>query len=251
MQTLFTGKPTVQLNQVNSTNTYLKELCENQSINEGYAVTAVEQTKGSGQRGKVWHSPAGENLLCSIYFKPRFLTPEKAYLLNMVCATAITQWLAEESISSRIKWPNDVYIGNRKCAGILIENRIKSSVIAHSIIGLGINLNQTLFYGNDLENATSAALTKNKKFNIEKVFSRYCELLESNYLTAKSNPKKLVSNFNQQLWGTEEYQNYQNQEGETLRLKTLGVSARGFLKARTEEGNQLVFNQNELKLLHY
>lgn len=249
MQTLFTGKPAIHLARVNSTNTYLKTLCAREPVNEGFAVIAAEQTQGAGQRGKTWLSPPGENLLCSVFLKPRFLAPERGYLLNMVCASAVAAWLAEQSVSAKIKWPNDIYIQNKKCAGILIENRIKSSEIAHSIIGLGLNLNQTQFIGKQVANATSPALTVNKKFNINNVFSRYCELLESKYLTAKTNPEKLISAFNKQLWGTDRFNTFINQKGETLELKTLKVTAQGALYTTTINGNILIFKQNELHLL--
>lgn len=248
MQTLFTGKPAISLKKVDSTNVFLKNLSEKQPINEGFAVIAAEQTSGSGQRGKSWYSQRDKNLLCSVFLKPVFLSPDNAYLLNMICCLAVTDWLAEQDISAKIKWPNDIYIGDQKCAGILIENRINASNVAQSIIGLGLNLNQTEFSNEALQNATSPALTKNKTFDINIVFSRYCKLLESKYLTAKSNPEKLIYAFNSRLWGNDKFYEYENKDLEVLHLKTSQVSAKGQLTAINITGKTMIFNQNELRL---
>ena len=247
MQTLFTGKPTIHLSSVGSTNIYLKNLCAQKSLNEGYAVTAQEQTHGLGQRNKSWSSLKGQNLLCSILFRPTFLRADNSYLLNMISALAVNHLLTEMDIQSKIKWPNDIYINDRKCGGILIENRITGTSINRSIIGLGLNLNQTDFSMPGLETATSAALTKNQKYNIQDVFQRYCQIIESKYLTAKSKPHTIAAKFNASLWGKNEFRTYIHSNGEETRFKTVEVLLSGELRVMKENGNLQTFKYNDLR----
>lgn len=119
---------------------------------------AEEQSLGRGQRGNSWESQKGANLTFSLLIKPSFLHIEKQFYISMITSLAVTDALASIGLSAKIKWPNDIYIEDRKICGILIENDISGrGSISRSIIGVGLNVNQTEFLS-DAPNPTSCAL---------------------------------------------------------------------------------------------
>src|SRR5690606_4392063 len=103
------------------------------------------QLKGRGQRGAVWLSEHGQNLTMSVVFKPTFLTPQDQFYLNVVVSLAVRAVLASYCSEAFVKWLNDVLVHNKKVAGILIENQIKGNVLANSVAGIGLNVNQQSF----------------------------------------------------------------------------------------------------------
>ena len=122
--TLFIGQNLVKLSEVNSTNTYLKELVsKSEPLIEGTVIMADHQFAGRGQKDNIWYSQAGKNLTFSIYLKPSSLAVSKQFILNMVICLGIVDALKPIlGNDSKIKWPNDIYFKNNKLGGILIEN---------------------------------------------------------------------------------------------------------------------------------
>ena len=111
------------------------------------AAVAEEQTAGRGQRGNSWYSEAGRNLLFSVLTEPRGVLASEAFILSQAMALAIARTLEKRlpERGVRIKWPNDIYVAGRKVCGILIENDLQGKRLVRSIIGCGINVNQTRF----------------------------------------------------------------------------------------------------------
>ncbi|MFW6226834.1 MAG: biotin--[acetyl-CoA-carboxylase] ligase, partial [Bacteroidota bacterium] len=103
------------------------------------------QEEGKGQQGNRWESNSGENLLASWILYPRFLEPRQQFSLSVINSLAIIDLLNEFGVQGRIKWPNDIFTGNKKIAGMLIENSIEGSYLLFSVIGTGLNVNQTVF----------------------------------------------------------------------------------------------------------
>ena len=162
-------------------------------------LSALEQTAGRGQRGNKWSSAHGENLTFSIVLKfpdPEqhgILAPMKAcdqFILTEIASLSVIDFLSSYGISARIKWPNDIYVGNRKICGMLIENSLRGRQISSSIIGIGLNINQRNFDVN-LPNPTSLAIETGKRDldpakclnNLMAIFTGYIE----DYLTASCN----------------------------------------------------------------
>lgn len=126
-------------------------------------LSALEQTAGRGQRGNQWHSTAGDNLLFSIVLKfsdkeslPS-LQAKRHFILNEIASLSVVKFLSSHGIRAEIKWPNDIYVDDRKICGILIENSVRGSHLNSSIIGIGLNINQRNFNVN-LPNPTSMVL---------------------------------------------------------------------------------------------
>lgn len=127
------------------------------------------QTAGRGQTGNGWESEEGQNLLCSILLPPR----KNLFELNMVVAAAVQRLLGEDFT---IKWPNDVYYGDKKIAGILVENAIIGNEIKYSIAGIGLNVNQTE-WKSDAPNPVSLKQITGEEYNIDELMQRlYAEV---------------------------------------------------------------------------
>lgn len=129
---------------VDSTNTRL--LAEQAGLPDRTVYAALFQTAGRGQKGNRWESRPGENLTFSILLKPAQLSAREQFILSQVVALGLTDYLAEQGVEATIKWPNDIYVGDSKIAGILIENDLQGASVSRSIIGCGVNVNQASFH---------------------------------------------------------------------------------------------------------
>ena len=206
MKTLFVGKNCIKIEKIDSTNSHLQRLIRDNDLSEGTIVTAYSQEQGRGQRGTAWHSDEGKNLILSILLKPTFLKAEDQFWLNKAVSLAVAEFVtstpslelrSQPSRSARlfkekgvrdevkIKWPNDIYIGNKKVAGILIENSVNGNVLQQSVVGIGININQMVF-SEELPNPTSLQLISGKEFDLEECLSLLCSSIENNYLQLKA-----------------------------------------------------------------
>lgn len=159
------GKNTLKLDLTGSTNEYCKKLLKEGRINEGTVILADHQNKGKGQSGSSWESEKGKNLTFSIILFPRFLSVQNQFYIAMSVSTGIIDFLNFMSVDSEIKWPNDIYVNNKKIAGILIENSVMKDKIINSIIGVGININQEIFRS-DAPNPTSLFLESGKSYDL-------------------------------------------------------------------------------------
>ena len=117
-------------------------------------VAAVNQTAGRGQRGNRWISAPGDNLTFSLLLRPEALPAREVMALTCYATLVVRDALRAEGVPAVIKWPNDIYVGKRKICGMLVENGLEGADIAWSVIGIGINLNQTVFPGG-VQNPTS------------------------------------------------------------------------------------------------
>ena len=103
------------------------------------------QTAGKGQRGNGWESAKAENLLFSILLKPTDITAENQFVISQAVTLGIADYIKGKGITAKIKWPNDIYVGDRKICGILIETTVNGHSLVSSIVGIGFNLNQLSF----------------------------------------------------------------------------------------------------------
>ena len=137
----------IRLKEVDSTNAYAKEILKKfPEIDEGTSVVAGFQTSGLGQDFNNWESHKEQNILLSTILHPEFLYPDQLFYLNISIALAIYDFVESYHIKDvKIKWPNDIYIRDKKVAGILIHNDLEFNHVRNSIIGIGININQDTF----------------------------------------------------------------------------------------------------------
>lgn len=237
-KTLFIGNNFINLSAVGSTNTYAQsKLVENPP--EGTAYFTSNQTQGRGQKGNSWQAAPGQNIAVSIVLFPKFLPIKDMFYLSKITSLAvqacIQSFLPEQLVN--IKWPNDTLVGNKKLAGILIENQIDQNGIKSSILGIGINVNQVFFSPAIQHSAGSLRQYIKSDLDIQTVCQRLFEELERWYLLLKSgNKAKIDQQYYQHLYGyQEEVEIIHNDEHKTVILT--GVLSDGRLA--TQQGNEV------------
>lgn len=178
--TLFIGKKLVFVPECHSTNTLALEMTETSSVPEGTVVIADHQTAGRGQRGNSWETAPASNLTLSIVLRPKALNVKDQFILNVFTSLAIHDLLMDKlDATINIKWPNDIIVNDKKACGILIENQIQGQQVSQSVVGIGLNVNQSLFSTNL---ATSMALIGGTHFDREVVLNDLFSCFEARYL---------------------------------------------------------------------
>lgn len=185
-QTLFTGQQLIWLPACGSTNAEVQHLLGENRASEGCTVATDHQTAGRGQRGNRWEAAAGENLTLSVVWFPTFLDAGQQFLLSQAVALAVHDWAAAllgPSSALRVKWPNDLYYGPQKLGGILIENALSGQQIQHSVVGIGLNVNQLGF---EVPTATSLAGLTGRAYDLGPLAAHLLECLERRYLQLRA-----------------------------------------------------------------
>jgi BirA family biotin operon repressor/biotin-[acetyl-CoA-carboxylase] ligase len=190
----------IKLDAIDSTNDYLKQLSTYSDTENFTVVIAKEQTNGKGQMGSKWESEKNKNLIVSILIKNILSDSNQIFNLNIAISSAIFNALKSFQIPNlSIKWPNDILSGKEKIAGILIENIIKADSQIFSIIGFGINVNQTNF--DNLINANSLKNIINKELDINSLLVKIIDCIKENIELLKDKQENLLwENYNNLLF---------------------------------------------------
>lgn len=143
-------------------------------------IIADIQTEGRGQRGNVWKSEPAENLTFSLVTQPSFIPAGSQFTLSQAISLAVADTLSDYGIRASVKWPNDIYTGDKKVAGILIENDIMGSHISRSVAGIGLNVNQNTF-DSSLPNPVSMRQAAGKHLDRADVLERFCHAFSIRY----------------------------------------------------------------------
>lgn len=254
MNTLFIGQKIIRLKLTDSTNSHLSLLTAQEKLPEGTVIVTQKQEKGRGQRGTSWESEQGKNLTLSILLHPTFLKPEEQFLISKTVAVAMAEFVKMKTSNHskedniKVKWPNDIYIGNRKVAGMLIENVMNGNSLNHSIVGIGINVNQEIF-SKELPNPTSFKVVTGKYFDLDECLPQLFSCVESRYLKLKSNHfKEINEEYLKNLYRFKVWANY-NFKGENIKAKIIGVSKIGKLVLEKENEESLECDFKEIIIL--
>jgi len=180
---------TIKLDAIDSTNDFLKGLLQHQTVENFTIVTAQKQTKGRGQMGATWDTESSKNLITSILIKDTLNSYEAIFELNIAVSLSIINALKKINIPAlSIKWPNDIMADTKKIAGILIENAFKENGIIESVVGIGLNVNQTDF--KNLPKATSLKNIMDQDFEVEPILEEivsnlqlYAEMIKNNQVS--------------------------------------------------------------------
>jgi BirA family biotin operon repressor/biotin-[acetyl-CoA-carboxylase] ligase len=187
-----------------STSSFLSDLLKQQSLEEGAVVIADYQDAGRGLGEHFWESKRGENLLMSMLLFPAFLSASRQFHLSRVASLALCDTLETLGIDAEIKWPNDILTGKGKIAGILIEHSVTAGTISRTIIGLGLNLNQTEFPSFRIP-ASSFCLETGKRSDLSRVGELVEDHLMNRYLSLKEGlTEKLEKEYRERLYRIEE-----------------------------------------------
>ena len=230
-----------------STNQYLQNLLnEGADIADNIVVTDF-QTSGKGQGKNVWQSEDGKNLLFSIALDMSFLKAENQFLLTQMASVAminvLKKYLPEESLF--IKWPNDIYFNDKKIAGILIKNEIKGMMMGTSIIGIGLNVNQTSFDKN-LPNPISMKMITEKDFDLDELLSAISYQLSANSQQPTTNSQQPTANsYIKHLYRYQQWAFYKH-EGSVKEMMIVGYDQFGRLILKEKNDHEVVCDLKEI-----
>ena len=239
----------IKLDAIDSTNEFLKGLSSNQVVENFTVVTAEIQTKGKGQMGAVWVSEPGKNLIMSVLVNSFLLNNNQIFDINIVTSVSIIQALKTFKIPElSIKWPNDIMSYNKKIGGVLIENSIKSDGDIISIVGLGLNVNQTDF--EHLPRASSLAAICKTTFNKEDLLLKIVEKFEENIQSWNQNKDLLWDTYNNILFKKGVPMPFADPDQQNFMGIIQGVTAFGKLQILLEDDSVSEFDIKEVQMLY-
>ena len=216
---------------------------------EGDIIVAERQSAGRGQRGHRWESEQGENLTFSLVLEPQFLNPSHQFLISEAVALAVCDMLADHDIEARIKWTNDIYVGEHKLSGILIEHKLQGSALARTVAGIGLNVNQKAF-SDDLPNPISMAQATGREFDREEVLQTVATSLMARYEQLREGgAKELQADYHQRLYRLGQEHCYALPDGSRFRGIIRGVEPTGALRIENERGELLSFLFKEVEFV--
>ena len=196
------GQPFYILDEVDSTNNYAMRLVQAQMAVHGAAYLAMHQHTGKAQRGKVWNSERGMNIMMSCVLEPFFLTVDNQFLLNITVALACFDFFKMYTSDISIKWPNDIYWKDRKAGGILIENLLHGKEWNFAVAGTGLNINQ-VFFARNLPNPVSLKQITGKTYDIIHLAKSLCKFIDTRWRELTSNlHTKLLEEYSANLYKT-------------------------------------------------
>lgn len=221
------GHKLIILPSVDSTNSYTSQLFREGKLESGMVVLAYEQKAGRGQRGNKWMSEARKNLTFSILLQPPNILLKDAFKFTMAISIAIAEFVAAETKREvNIKWPNDIYVGPQKIAGILLESSSKNQQILSLIVGIGLNVNQEVFAES---RAVSLTHLTSKKYDLLDCLSRLLPYLEETYIQVLAQQYQgIESRYDQMLFQKNKEQSFLYR-GQKICATITGVSPDGKL----------------------
>ena len=239
----------IKLSATDSTNAYLKRLSRREAVPDFTVVQAAHQTAGRGQPGARWISEDGKNLTFSVLKKFEAFPAQRHFQLNMLVSLAVYQLLESLGIPQvRVKWPNDILSGSHKVCGILLENQLRGGDLTSSIVGIGLNVNQTEFEG--LPTATSLKSITGKPHDLNEVLLTFIGLLQAAF---REMPHTVYdtyrSRYETHLYLRDQKAPFALPDGGRFMGIIRGVDPEGNLKVEDQGGRLRVFGFREVRYL--
>jgi len=248
MSSIFPDFQIIHIPQTTSTNGYLQELSNDENLAEGTVVVTDNQTQGRGLSGNSWESKPGANLTFSTILYPLTVKASGQFILSKAISLAVFDFILEivpDGVS--IKWPNDVYVGDKKIAGILIENFIEGTYLTKTIAGIGVNINQKCFLSN-APNPVSLHQLTGKTYPLNSCLLSLHASIASRYRMMKEDEKQLTSDYLQHLYRFGKLSRY-SADGVFFDATITGVNHYGMLEMITATGERKAFGFKEVKQL--
>ncbi|MDW3193618.1 MAG: biotin--[acetyl-CoA-carboxylase] ligase [Cytophagales bacterium] len=245
-KTAFLGKNVISLPECHSTNDLLMDYARMGKVEEGTIVITDYQTLGKGQRGNHWESEPGANLLFSVLLRPQFLEPRSQFYIGLCMAVATVN--AIEALSSpqaglQVKWPNDLYLNDKKLAGILVESSLAGSKVDFVVLGMGLNVRQMDF----VHPAATSLLAQQIDVQKDELLEEVLLQLEKQLYALQEGFNFIHSNYYQRLrWLGEEHE-FEAENQRFLGVIT-GIDEQGRLQV-TSNGQALMFDIKEIKFI--
>ena len=238
----------VKVDATESTNTFLKEMCQQNTIENFTVVISNEQTKGRGQMHTSWQSEKGKNLTFSMLIRFDDLEIDQQFYISKIISLSLYEVLSDllpTKIS--VKWPNDILSAHQKICGVLIENSVKKAQINYSIIGIGLNVNQLEF--ENLPNATSMKLISNTPFDLEVVLQKLVASIKKHVaLLVSKNYASIDTLYLKQLYKFNKPSIFKD-DSRKFMGKIVGVSLQGKLQVELENETVKEFGLKEIEFI--
>ncbi len=238
----------IRLKETASTNDALKESLVQQDMPEGIVIQAEEQTQGRGQQGNSWVAEPGQNLTFSLLLKPVHVAAAEMFLISQVVSIGIVAFLNELGAGFTIKWPNDIYHNDQKVCGILVENQLLGATLAHSIIGVGLNVNQEEWPA-ALPNPLSLRQVFRRTFALSELLDGICESIMCWYTRIDAGEEQLIREaYAAYLYRKDGLYAFQA-DGNTFQARIVFVSPDGQLHLELENGEECAYYFKEVQFI--
>ena len=200
----------------------------------GTVVRAVAQTAGRGQRGNTWEAEAGKNLTLSILVKPAQIKATEQFLICRAVSVALVELLDRvlpQELHAQIKWPNDIYVGDKKICGILIENSLTGNVIDRSILGIGLNVNQREFRSDAPNPVSIINLNGGRELDLEPLIGIMWESVDENLslCATESGRVVLTKKYDSRLWRGEGFHTFALPDGTRFEAAIKSIADNGVM----------------------
>lgn len=229
--------------EVGSTNTVAEGMAVSE-MRDKQVVLTYRQTQGRGQVGNKWESAPGKNISMTVIFRPERLEAGKQFAISMVIALGCLDFVSRYVEGGTVKWPNDVYVGDKKISGILIEHRIAGACIQTSLCGIGVNINQEEFLS-DAPNPVSLLQLTGRELPLEKALAELLACIGKRY-SQIYNYDELEKDFLRNMYRREGVFDWEDEKGR-FRASIVGVDEYGQLKLKDTDGEMRVYGFKEVK----
>lgn len=242
------GSKYIYIDTLTSTNTYASTLLKSETVPEGTIIYTYFQTNGKGQRGNYWESENGKNLLISIIIYPVTIELSQQFIISKAISLALCDFLKENDVDACIKWPNDIYVGDDKIAGILIESGLMKGKIENTIIGIGLNINQQIFRSG-APNPVSLSLIKGKEFDLKDCLTKLVSIIDNRYLQLRNNEfLKIDKEYLEKLYRYGELKQFRD-KNRTYTGRIVSVDSEGNLLIEDESGAIINYSFKEVEFI--
>lgn len=240
----------IKLDAIDSTNTFLKQLGTVEDLKDYTIATAKFQSMGRGQMGTAWQSQSGKNLMFSVFKNVSFLPSDHVFFLGIVTALAVAKTLKEFKIPKlKIKWPNDILSEGKKVCGVLIENVVSNNKLKGTVIGIGLNVNQTEF--DSLPQASSLLIISGKLHDLDELLVSIINNLRHYFSLLKNEKYEVLhSKYEQLLFRKGKASTFRDENGALFTGIIQGVSQAGNLKILLEDNVHREFDLKQVSLLY-
>ena len=236
----------IKLDTADSTNSWVA--LNEPHIDTPALVYCVSQTAGRGQRGNKWESQPGKNITASLVFHPDNFAACHQFKISEAVSSALVAYLKEKGVEAKVKWPNDIYVGDKKICGILVEHMVTGRNITRTIAGFGLNLNQKEFLS-DAPNPVSLIQLTGKEYNLETEIEIVANILEKALL--KMNDENVHGDFLNCLYRHDHrtHKFHDKIKNETIKARIHDVAPDGVLSLMTDTGEKRDYAFKEVEFI--
>ena len=238
-------KNSLFIQQTPSTNALLWNMIREKTLAEGFVLYTDFQTAGKGQIGNNWESAEGKNLLFSMVLFPQQIEPTEQFLISQMVSLGIKKTLNEYVKGITIKWPNDIYWNDKKIAGILIENSLQGRKINYSVVGIGLNVNQTKFESNAPNPVSLQQITGELHDRDTILNSVYLNILD---LYNNLDKAKIRENYSESLYRKDGIHTFRD-ENKEFQARIFAVYPDGKLELETVDGEYIGYYFKEVSFV--